>query len=342
MSTHPQYEDLMMEALFGDISSDDRRQLDAHLDTCEACREEFESLQSTLDVVDQREREELPEAYWASYRRQVKRKIDRRGRRSLGERLRQWWQSLPVLLPQTGGQWAVQGALAILFVAVGLWIGQPSADDRTTGAAETVSQSEDTPLSDLVLARSSVPLEQGQVHPTIDRINDIAFDPTEGTVEVRYRTANEVSVTGRPDDPAVQRLLQTALLDSDHPSSQLRALQTLERADLSPTDELTEALTVLILNENNTALQVRGVRALRSLHHEAPLTSNTRNLLVGLVLDDRPEALRVEALQTLMQTPGSSDNPEYLYAVQNDPNAYLRYQAQASLQHVQQSQTVQQ
>lgn len=326
----------MTEALFGEISSEDRRRLEAHLDSCHDCREEFESLQSTLDVVDRREREELPAGYWASYRRQVERRLDSESSSSLKRRLRRWWQSLPILLPQTGGQWALQGALAVLFVAVGLWLGQFSIDDVGGEAAETVLPSEGVPLSDLLLARSPVSLEQGQVDPTIGRISDISFDGGEGTVEVRYRTVNEVSVSGAPDDPAIHRLLQTALLDTDNPSSQLRALQTIEQARLSPTNDLTEALTVLIRNEDNTSMQVRAVRALRSLHQKAPLTSNSRNLLVGLVLDDHPESLRVEALQTLMETSDSTDDVDYLYAVRNDPNEYLRYQAQASLASLQQ------
>lgn len=336
MSKHPQYEDLMMEALFDDISPTDRRRLEAHLDACDACRDEFESLQSTLDVMAQRERDELPEAYWTSYRRQVEQKLERRSSRSWTERLRRWWQSLPVLLPQTGAQWAVQGALAVLFVAVGLWLGRGPGGTAPMAGVEMGPSDKRTPaVTDLLLSRESVELGTGRAEPIRTTVDDVSFDRREGTVEVRYHTVNDVTVTGAPDDPTVRRLLRMALLDANNPSAQLQAVQTLEQTNLSPSDELVQALTVLIREEENAALQIRAVRALRSLHRETPLAESTRSLLVGLVLDSRTEALRVEALKTLRSVPESDTSAEYLYAARNDPNDYVRYQARAAFQNVQ-------
>lgn len=331
MSNHPEIEDLMTEALFDEIAPEDRRRLEQHFETCEDCRDEFERLQATLGVMAEREQEELPPTYWASFRKQVLDRVERPP--SLPERVLQWWTSLPVLLPQTSGQWAVQGLAAILFVALGLWMAPASrTPTNTTGSGVLTTSRETPPLQDVLLGQTPASLEGGHVRPRLRGIRDIAFSPESRQVEVRYSTVNEVTATGAPDDPAIRRLLQAALLDQNSPAAQLNAVQTLERSGLRPTDDLVRALTVLIRTEDNVPLQVRALRALRRMHGNTSLDTPTRNLLVGLVLDDNPDALRVEALQTLMAAPDSSSDPSFLYAVQNDPNDYLRYKAQSTLQ----------
>lgn len=331
MSNHPEIEDLMAEALFDEIAPEDRRRLEAHFETCEDCRDEYERLRATLGVMAERERQDLPPSYWASFRRRVLDRVERPP--SLRKQISEWWGSLPVLLPQTTGQWVVQGTAAVLFVALGLWMA-PSSPTPTTGneMGALTTSSETPPLQDILLGQTSATVEGGQVRPRLRSIQNISFDPNAGRVEVQYSTLNEVTVRGTPDDPAIRRLLQASLLDTDSPASQLNAVQTLERARVRPTDDLVRALTVLIRSEDNTALQVRAVRALRRMHDGTVLDTPTRNLLVGLVLDDNPDALRVEALQTLMAAPDTASSPTYLYAVRNDPNEYLRYQAQSMLQ----------
>ncbi|MFB6230998.1 MAG: anti-sigma factor [Salinibacter sp.] len=332
MSTHSEYEDLMTEALFDEIAPEDRRRLDEHLETCADCRDEYERLQATLEVIADRERAELPPSYWASFRRRVLERVDRPV--SIAERLSRWWHSLPVLLPQTGGQWAVQGAVAVLFVALGLWMGQANMLSTPSGGTESPDTARESSLwTDVLLGQPSTSLERERVRPRFRGIRDLSFDQGAGRVHVRYSVVNEMSVSGPPDAPAIRRLLRAALL-SDRPAPQLNAVQTLEQASVRPTDDLVRALTVLLRTDDNSALRVRAVRALRRMHADTPLDASTRSLLVGLVLDDNPAALRIGALQTLRAAPDSSAESGYLYALRDDPNDYLRYQARSALQTV--------
>ena len=327
MSTHPEYNDLMVEALYGEIAPGDRERLDQHLEQCEACAEEFEGLQATLNVMAQRERAELPDAYWSSYRRRFEQK--RAGHSpSLRDRLRQWWDALPVLLPQTGGQWAVQGAVAVTLLVVGLWWGQNAGAPSGPAIADGASP---TAMTDLLLAREPVSAGVGQAEPALRGVRDIRFDAEQGTVSIRYKTVNHVTVEGRPDDPTVQRLLRTALLDRTNPAAQLNAMQTLSRAGVQPSTVLVEPLMYLLRKSDNPNMRLRAVRALRALHNDRALDTPTQDVLVGLLLNtDTPTSLRVEALQTL--TAGTSRlAPSVLYPVRNDSNAYLRYQARSSL-----------
>jgi hypothetical protein len=57
-------------------------------------------------------------------------------------------------------------------------------------------------------------------------------------------------------------------------------------------------------------------------------------VLINILLNAPDPALRIEALQALMDSaPASGAPPHYLYEVQNDSNSYVRYQAQQALQH---------
>ena len=326
MSEHQRYNDLMVEALYGEIDPEDQRRLEAHLDDCEACAQEFAELQDTLDVMAQRERTELPEAYWDSYCRRLEERRAKRERTPI-DRLRVWWHSLPVLLPQTRGQWAFQGAVALVVLAVGLWGGlrmSPGARSQTA---------DETPSSILDLRPTTEPTSTtGTAQPILRGINDITFDVQEGTVAIRYRTTNRITVRGRPTDPTIRRLLRAALLDNNNPASQLHAMKTVERSSIAPGEDLVQALTYLVRKEQNPNLQLRALRSLRALYRDTSMTTDTRSVLVNLLLDtSASEALRVEALQTLRAT-SSMPEPSLLYPVRDDSNAYLRYRARAALQ----------
>jgi hypothetical protein len=328
MSPHPEYEDLMTQALFDKISPADRERLAHHLETCAECREAFDSLRATLDAMDERERPDLPRSYWASFKRRTLRRIERETTPSTWEHLRAWWRARPALLPQTDPQWALlRAALVVLLVGVGVWIGRATGSDATGGAPSLAGGS---PTARLVLAKAPVGLDRGTARPRLASVEALSVDPQTGRVDLRYRTVTEVEVSGAPDDPAVRRLLRAALLDRTRPAAQLRALQVIERSNLSPSAALTEALTVLIRRSDDAALKVRAVRVLRGLYDDTSLDTDTRSLLVDLVLDDRSEALRVAALQTLTNTPGTGE-AGYLHAVRDDPNDYLRTRARSVL-----------
>lgn len=317
MSTHPEYNDLMVEALYGEISPDDRRRLEAHLEACDNCAEEFESLQATLDVMAQRER--AGDGSTGRPRREGRstRARDRTGER--GSRRR-------TVLPQTGGQWAVQMGLALLMLAVGvLWGRSPAEPARVVESSPAVT-------TDLLLARESMTAEGGRVEPILRGVDDVAFDEGRGTVRVRYRTLNHVTLRGQPSDPAIQRLLRVALLDGSNPASQLHAMKVIERAAVSPTQDLVQPLTYLMRKEHDVGMRLRALSALHATYQGETMPADTRSVLVDLLLDTQtPASLRVEALQTLTSAPSSLD-PDVLYPVRSDSNAYLRYRARAILQ----------
>lgn len=340
MSKHcSNYEDLMAEALFGELAPEEERRLNAHLDTCDACAEEFQSLQATLAVTAERTRPEPPEVFWRGYWPRLVRRMRRAEAPapSWTTWLAAWWREVTALPPAV--RYALQGAVAVLLVVGGFWLGQQAAPDAQPpllSGTETPAQqqSADGALAHLVGATGAVEIGSGTIRPRLANIRDITYDVSDGTVEIRYNTVNDIIVRGTPDDPTVQRLLRTAMLDEQDPSARLNALQTVERAQPTADPELTHALTYLAREEADPNMRFRAVRALKSLHQEAPLPDDTRGVLINILLQSDNSALRIEALQALMSGPPASEEatPDYLYEVQNDSNSYLRYQATQALQ----------
>lgn len=331
----PNYEPLIAEALFGELSPEERRRLDRHVATCDACAEELRAMQATLQITAERERPEPPPSFWHGYWPRLVRRMEREpaNGESLTDRLIAWWQSVTAAPPAM--RWALQGAMAIALLVGGFWLGRQqtapgASDDLLFGAEEPAAA-----LSDLMPASTSTHTEQASA-PMLASIEDITYDLSDGTVEIRYNAMSDIVVRGTPDDPTIQQLLQTAMLNEQDPSARLNALQAVEKTRPSANDDLVQALTYLAQAEQDPGMRLRSVRALRALQQEtaSALSTDTRDVLINILLNAPDPALRIEALQALMDSaPASGAPPHYLYEVQNDSNSYVRYQAQQALQH---------
>lgn len=329
-----EYEPLIAEMLFGEPSPEERWRLDRHLERCAACAEELRTMQATLDVTAQRERPEPPPSFWQGYWPRLVRRMEREASRnpSLAERLAAWWRGLTTLPP--AARWALQGTLAVALVVGGFWLGRQQgampADDLLLGAEESSE-----PLTDLLPAGQAPGAERASA-PVLANIRDITYDVGEGIVEIRYNAMSDVVVRGTPDEPAVQQLLQTAMLDDGNPSARLNAVQAVEKTRPAADTDLVEALTYLAKDEADPNMRFRAVRALRTLHRDVPPLGTTRDVLINILLNAPNSALRIEALQALTSgAPASGDEaPDYLYEARRDSNSYVRYRAQQVLQTI--------
>lgn len=360
----PSFKPLMAEALFGEIAEADRHRLDAHLADCDACTAEFRSLQSTLNVTATYEHPERPDAYWDAFSNRLYDRLETEapalsqvaGSDTAPEaspdadplpwrdRLKAWWNARPALLPQTAPQWGLQLAVALLLVAGGLVLGRWSSDAPVVpsnglgGSLTNEALSTSSPSVDPLLRPIGTAAGDTQVRPRLTGVEDITYDMTQGVVEIRYHTTNEVVVRGAPDDPRIQRLLQAALLDEGNPSSRLHAVKTLEASPMAPDEELVSALTYLVREQTDPNMRLRALRALRRLHERTPLSETTRGVLVNVLLQAEMPALRIEALDALAGQAAprggdaTADALSFLYEARSDSNAYVRYRAEELLQ----------
>jgi hypothetical protein len=255
------------------------------------------------------------------------------GPASITARLTAWWRHVTTMPPAM--RWALQGAVAVVLVLGGFWLGRQQTAPAASSDALFSAEEPPATLSDLMPASASTRTEQATA-PTLAGIEDITYDLRDGTVAVRYNAVSDIVVRGAVDDPAIQQLLQTAMLNEQDPAARLNALQAVEKTRPDANDGLVQALTYLVQTEQDAGMRLRAVRALRALQQEtgSALRGGTRDVLINMLLNAPDAALRIEALQALMDsTPASTAAaPDYLYAIQDDSNSYVRYQAQQALQ----------
>jgi hypothetical protein len=120
MSNCEKYRDKFIEALYDELAPEEKRQFETHLQSCAECTSEFEQMATTLKIMDKRIRKEPGEGFWDGYWEKLSRRLEEKEHRA---RAKSFWKSLSRNLSFTP-KWAYQAAVAVVFVAMGIFIGK--------------------------------------------------------------------------------------------------------------------------------------------------------------------------------------------------------------------------
>jgi hypothetical protein len=118
------FKELMVDALYHELSQGDNKAFQAHLKACSSCAVEYEEMAAVLDVMDQRQQPEMSETYWDTYfprlRERMTVEAKTPGQRLLtSEWLKPWQDRFHFDL-----RWILYPAAAMLLVALGIGIGR--------------------------------------------------------------------------------------------------------------------------------------------------------------------------------------------------------------------------
>lgn len=143
-------EELLVEALYGELDEDARGRFDAHLDSCVECARSYREMQSTLRVMEGRERPDPGQAYWDGYWNRLTARMEREEER---RRSHGWLGRLFPALPDVALKWAHRGVLAAVLIVFGAVVGRMVLPGPGTGPEMERDASPDITLSE--------PSEQG-------------------------------------------------------------------------------------------------------------------------------------------------------------------------------------
>jgi len=230
------------EALYDDLSQDQRREFDAHLRSCPRCARLYRQMAETLDAMNARQTTEPDEAFWTGYVERLAERFESQQQRQAFSRPRSFLEPVARYRPAARRIGAV-AALVLVGVLLGRWIWtreQPPGPARRTAVP---APHQANPAQTAVEDRAQEYLQRSKVL-LLALAN---FDPqTDDTAALNLPSQRRISASlvqeaeylqGALADPAQMRLrelvgdlevilLQIANLEDEH---DLEAVEMLQR-----------------------------------------------------------------------------------------------------------------
>jgi hypothetical protein len=143
MSDCKKYQDMLVDALYGELSLGDKPVFEKHLEECVSCQQEYEEISATMDTMSQRIRPEPGAKFFDSYWARLANRMDKEHVvRPTEDR---WWKSLFSRTTGLTPRWAYQAMASILLVIIGIFLGRMffapmQRTDQPATMAQAVSQ----------------------------------------------------------------------------------------------------------------------------------------------------------------------------------------------------------
>jgi hypothetical protein len=235
-------------------------------------------------------------------------------------------------------QWLAQAAAVAIIAGGGFYAGRSRAPiqvvPQTTPATINSVQS----LAETRVIPSSALSSTIEGRPDIKNVQFVDTNPADSSIGVSFDVKSRWTVTGKPDDKSMVRLLTYVLENEDDGASLSRSRaidwvkQTYSRPDYAD-PEIARALARVLRNETHEGVRMAAVETLKDFPVAIP-SADTRSALIDALKSDPNPAVRlkaIEALANMARQGGNFDTATVdtlrAKASQDDENVYVRVKA---------------
>jgi hypothetical protein len=244
-------------------------------------------------------------------------------------------------------RWLAQAAAVVIVAGGAFYAGRSAAPVQLQETPARIESVEAAPWSlsesRVIPAAALSPTIEGR--PDIQNVQFVGADPGDGKeIGVSFDVKSRWTVTGRPDDKSMIRLL-TYVLESENSLSSSRShaidwvRQTYSRPGYA-NPEIARALTKVLRNESHEGVRIMAVETLKDLPVDSP-SDDTRLALIAALKSDPNPAVRLKAIEALanMNKQGSTFDVATVdtlreKAAQDDENLYVRVKAAELLKDI--------
>jgi len=313
-----------------------------HIEHCAACGEEWAGFRETWSLL-----ETLPEV-------EVPPRVKQQFLSSLNPQAEAPRNVVP--FPRRPAvRWLAQAA-AVVIIAGGSYLAGHRGAEPTTRVIEkpqteaTVTSM--TPVQPGAIQPAAFSIAESRVlpasainptiegRPDIQNVNFTTLSDSEDQIGVSFDITSHVTVTGRPTDKTMVRLMRYVLENEDKMSpSRSRAIDWVRSTYSQPGNadpEIARALANVLRNDTHEGVRIKAVETLTTL--PSKMSPDSREALIqALKTDPNPDVRikAVEALANLLKKGGQADAATLdtlrAKASQDDENMYVRVKAAEAL-----------
>lgn len=139
-----------------------------------------------------------------------------------------------------------------------------------------------------------------------------------GSLHFGLKTAQDLEVSGNPDDQLIQQILFYLLLNDKNPGNRLKAVKHLD--EIPQHDTMRMVLMSSILSDPNPGVRLRSLELLSQYKVDELLS----NACLKVLLEDDNEAVRMGALGILSKSPSPKIIPALQVVSMMDKNEFIR------------------
>jgi hypothetical protein len=314
---HEQYTNWIPLMLYGELNADEKKELKQHLQLCNDCQNEMETLQSLHATLTEHQPNEPSETMLMQARTELRSALRTAfATPSLLIRWKEWIQDF--LTPSAKLAFGTAAVLAIGFFA-GYFFVSPQPNIQSPNAA-------------IPPTNNTFSLENND-----GKISNIRFydsDANDGTVEFSFDAVTPVRLRGNVNDANIQKILAYSLLNEENPGVRLRSVNAMATEQFNPLDtEIKDALITALTTDENPGVRREAFMALRKY----PFDNQIKQAMLRVLSHDDNMALRIEAINLLGAANNTTSLDEDVLSVlkqkmQTDNNNYIRQRAKAVLQ----------
>lgn len=314
-----------------------------HIEHCAACGEEWAGVRETWALLDTLPEVEVPARVKQQFMNFVNPQAEAPAANVVPFRRR------------AAARWLAQAA-AVAIIAGGSYVAGHRRAEPTTIVSDRNVQSTPAsvtsamPLSNIQPAAFSIAesrvLPANAISPTIEgrpdiqNVNFTTLNDSQDQIGVSFDITSHVTVTGRPTDKTMVRLMRYVLENEDRMSpARSRAIDWVRSTYSQPGNadpEIARALANVLRNDTHEGVRIKAVETLTNL--PSAMSTDSREALIQALKTDPNPAVRikaVEALANLLKKGGQADavTLETLRAKasQDDENMYVRVKAAEAL-----------